>query len=146
MPYSIPGTWYPSIRMYRSEPNGYFSRMPLYPVIWFVPTLRVFVFRCAGLDQTVVLAACPHILSFASRPRCALLFFSAHARRARYHTAPGSKRLRRASEVSAAEKGDLSRPLSSIPELGVFAQQRLKLMVVLTNPAALDAVARVRGV
>lgn len=78
-------------------------------------------------------------------PRFAFLFFSPPAHRARYHTAPGSKRLRRASEVSAAEKGDLSRPLSSIPELGVFAQQRFKLMVVVTNPAALDAVARVRG-
>ena len=62
---------------------------------------------------------------------------------ARYHSAPGHKRLRRASEVSAAEKGDLARPLSSIPDLGAFAQQRLKLLVVLTNPAALDSVARV---
>lgn len=41
-------------------------------------------------------------------------------------------------------KNSLSRALSSIPELGTFAQERLTLMVLITNPAALDAVTRVR--
>ena len=39
--------------------------------------------------------------------------------------------------------GDLSRPLTSIPDIGEFAQNRLKLMVMVSNPAALGAVARV---
>lgn len=42
-------------------------------------------------------------------------------------------------------KNSLSRALSSIPELGEFAQERLTLMVLITNPAALDAVTRVGG-
>ena len=65
--------------------------------------------------------------------------------RCRYHTVPGRKRRRRASEESAAKKNSLSRALSSIPELGAFARERLTLMVLVTNPAALDAVTRVSG-
>lgn len=42
-------------------------------------------------------------------------------------------------------KNSLSRALSSIPELGAFAQERLTLLVLITNPAALDAVTRVGG-
>ena len=42
-------------------------------------------------------------------------------------------------------KNSLSRALPSIPELGAFAQERLTLMVLITNPAALDAVTRVSG-
>eukprot|EP00752_Nemacystus_decipiens_P004580 g4180.t1 len=61
----------------------------------------------------------------------------------KYHTVPGRKRRRRVSEESAALKNSLSRPLSSIPELGAFAQERLALMVLITNPAALDAVTRI---
>lgn len=122
---------------------------------------RLFFCVCAGLKQTVFRRMCCNSIIYfghaglkqtvvAERlfplfrlcPRHA--FFFSLPTYTRYHAAPGSKRLRRASEVSAAEKGDLARPLSSIPELGAFAQQRLKLMVVLTNPAALDAAARVR--
>ncbi|CAM9920533.1 unnamed protein product, partial [Ectocarpus fasciculatus] len=61
----------------------------------------------------------------------------------KYHTVPGRKRRRRASEESAATKNSLSRRLSSIPELGEFAQDRLTLMVLVANPAALDAVTRI---
>ncbi|CAM9450601.1 unnamed protein product, partial [Ectocarpus sp. 12 AP-2014] len=61
----------------------------------------------------------------------------------KYHTVPGRKRRRRASEESAATKNSLSRRLSSIPELGEFAQERLTLMVLVANPAALDAVTRI---
>ncbi|CAM9690702.1 unnamed protein product, partial [Scytosiphon promiscuus] len=61
----------------------------------------------------------------------------------KYHTLPGRKRRRRASEESAASKHSLSRALSSIPEIGTFAQKRLKLMVLITNPSALDAVTRI---
>ena len=39
--------------------------------------------------------------------------------------------------------GDLSRPLTSISDIGEFAQNRLKLLVMVSNPAALGAVARV---
>ncbi|CAN0374897.1 unnamed protein product [Pylaiella littoralis] len=61
----------------------------------------------------------------------------------KYHTVPGRKRRRRISEESAATRHSLSRALSSIPELGEFAQARLKLMVIITNPTALDAVTRI---
>ncbi|CAN0108503.1 unnamed protein product, partial [Hapterophycus canaliculatus] len=61
----------------------------------------------------------------------------------RYHTLPGRKRRRRASEESAASRNSLSRSLSSIPEIGAFAQERLTLMVLITNPSALDAVTRI---
>lgn len=59
----------------------------------------------------------------------------------RYHTLPGLRAKRRVFEEAA---GDLSRPLASIPDIGVFALDRLKLLVMVSNPSALGAVARVR--
>lgn len=63
--------------------------------------------------------------------------------RGRYHTLPVSKFSRRAKAKKRDEKGDLSRSLHSIPHLGLFAQERLKLLVLVSNPAGLDTVTRV---
>lgn len=60
----------------------------------------------------------------------------------RYHTHPGLRAKRLVFEESM---GDLSRPLASIPDIGEFSLNRLKLLMMVSNPSALGAVVRVRN-